>query len=61
MSPVRRGMVVGGNLVGSPFDWKRKVGLLSALIRNNAAIFHPQIICNRVIKFLQQKLWSNCN
>ena len=32
MSPVRRGMVEGGNLVGSPFDWKRKVYLLSALI-----------------------------
>ena len=23
-SPVRRGMVLGGNLVGSPFDWKTK-------------------------------------
>ena len=32
MSPVRRGMVVGGNLVGSPFNWKHEVYLLSALI-----------------------------
>ena len=29
---ISRGIVVGGNLVGSPFDWKHKVGLLSALI-----------------------------
>ena len=61
MSPVRRGTVVGRNLVGSPFDWKTKSKITQSSDLKQSVIFHPQIICIRFIKFLQQKWWSNCN